>query len=277
MTGDVKPVRVWLSDGSGAPFSDLEPVSAAHQTIFGRMASYQGCIDLTVSVGETTVVSTSGDMFVPEAEWCLSFPGGIQPYLEDPRRVGPATPVMLQGLIEGKWLNRFFGTWAWRPASVGNNLLADGVGIRTTLGAIEAGEAGETLVTYQHLQSGQQRTREQRTTLADLRGQHIPELVVAVLEHCRSTGQVIDWIDCSAQGVAAAVVNEPERLRNAVQSSGTRPTDLTDSDALHRVVEAAIQGILADSLATLPDTLVEVVVRNQHQEVVGRGRLIVHS
>ncbi|MCL4545164.1 MAG: hypothetical protein M1118_11305 [Chloroflexi bacterium] len=276
MASETKPARVWLSDGSGAPFSDLDPVSAAHPTILGRPAPYQGCIDPAVYVGEATVAGTPGDVFVPEAEWCVSFPDGVQPYLEDPRRVEPATPVVLQGLIEGKWLNRLLGTWAWRPASVGNNLLADGPGIRTTLGAIEAGEIGEVLVTYRHRQNGQDRTREQRTTLADLRGQHIPELVVAVLEHCRSTRQAVDWIDCSAQGVAAAVVNEPERLRDALRSSGVRPADLVDGDALQRVVDVVIRGILADDLAALPGTPMEVIVRNQRQTVVGQGRLISH-
>ena len=34
----------------------------------------------------------------------------------------------MQGMIEGKWLNRIGEDLAWKPASLGNNLLAQGPG-----------------------------------------------------------------------------------------------------------------------------------------------------
>lgn len=240
----------------------------------GRPAPYRGCIDPDVSVGEVSISGTPDDVIVPEAEWCIAFPGDGRPYLEDPGRVGLTTPVVLPGIIEGKWLNRLLDTWAWRPASVGNNLLAAGPGIRTTLGAIDAGEVGLVLVTYQCRRKGQEQMRTQRTVLTDLRGQHMLELVRAVLEHCRSTGRAADWIDCSAQGAAAAVVNEPERMQAALRASGVRPAELTDGDALQRVVGAAIGGIVADGLAGLPDSAVEITVRDRQQTTVGQGRLL---
>ena len=43
----------------------------------------------------------------------------------------------MQGMIEGKWLNRIGGDLAWKPASLGNNLLAQGPGIAGTLARLE--------------------------------------------------------------------------------------------------------------------------------------------
>ena len=116
-------------------------------------------------------------------------PAGIEPYLREPEQVTASTSVVLQGLIEGKWLNRFLGHLdVWQPASLGNNLLAAGPGILTTLGALEDGAAGEVEVVYTCERNGQQ-TRTQRTTLADLRGQNILALVREVLTVCRDAGE----------------------------------------------------------------------------------------
>jgi hypothetical protein len=145
------------------------------------------------------------------------FPDGAARYIDDPDRVDLATPVTLQGLIEGKWLNRLLGTTAWRAATLGNNLLAAGPGIATTLGAIEAGASGEIRVEYKCLRDGAQATQVQKATLADLRGQNILGLVRAVLQFCRKTAQQIDAIDLGAIGPQAAIVSEPRRIASAMR------------------------------------------------------------
>lgn len=265
--------RVWLTDGSGAPFSDLDPLPATHPTTLGGLAAYKGCVDPEVAVGAALIEANTDDVFVPEAEWCITFPADLQLYRDDPARVDLATPVVLQGLIEGKWLNRFIGSLAWRPASVGNNLLAAGPGIRTTLGAIEAGAVGEALVTYQYERDGQVQTQVQRATLADLRGQNILELVRAVFDHCRQSGQEVDWVDCSAIGVTSAVVNEPDRLQAAMRASGLGPADLTTLAAFQRVLDRFAHDIADDGIGVPPNTEVTISVRDDQQEQVGQGQL----
>src|SRR5258708_20911361 len=145
-TGMSKTARIGLSDGSGAPISDLYQLSATHPTMLGRAAAYKGTIDAMVPVGTAIIdAARDDDVLFPEAEWCLTFPTDSMTYFDNPQQVDLATPVVLQGLIEGKWLNRLSRTLEWRPASIGNNLLAEGAGIVTTLGAIEAGAQGEVL------------------------------------------------------------------------------------------------------------------------------------
>jgi len=153
-------IAVWLSDGSGAPFSDLHTLDAKHPGALGKPVAWHGCVDPGVPVGEGWLLADPSDRFVPEAEWCVAL---LHPDL-DPAQIDASTPVVLQGLIEGKWLNRLRDTLAWQPASVGNNLLAEGPGIQTTLGALEAGEQGEVVVSYRYGEGGHERI--QRGALA---------------------------------------------------------------------------------------------------------------
>ncbi len=76
----------------------------------------------------------------------------------------------MQGLVEGKWLNRLLGVREWRPATLGNNLLAKGPGIATTIGAIEAeaAGAGEVCVSYHWPKAEREETRMQMSFLSDL-------------------------------------------------------------------------------------------------------------
>jgi hypothetical protein len=273
-TGVGKRARIWLSDGSGAPTSDLYQLSVTHPTLLGRAAPYKGTIDAMVPVGTAIVdAARADDILFPEAEWCLTFPTASSQFFDDSQLVNLATPVVVQGLIEGKWLNRLSGTLEWRPASIGNNLLADGPGIVTTLGAIEASEQGEVLVSYQYAHGDQAVTRTQRTTLPDLRRQNILELVRAVLAHGRETQQAIDWIDFSAMGTAAAIVNEPARLQAAMRAIGRSPSDLATVAGFQQLADRFIQDILAEGIGIPAGNPITIAVRDQHGTIVGQGQL----
>lgn len=154
------PVRIWLSDGSPVPSTDLDWLPVPHPTAFGVPASYKGTIDPQVPVGIATIEAPHAtDRFILEAEWCVTFPDGMNHYLREPGRVVPETTVRLQGMIEGKWLDAMLGTTERRPASLGNNLLAAGPGIVITFAAIETDAIGEMTVSYRRLHHGTERLR----------------------------------------------------------------------------------------------------------------------
>jgi len=278
LTGDNHDTRVWISDGSGMPFVDVAQLPVSHPGLTGRPAPYKGAVDLSVPIGTARpLASRADDTFVPEAEWCLTFPDGMQPYLAHPERVDRTTPVIFQGMIEGKWLSRILGSMAWCPVSLGNNVLAEGPGVMTTLGAVENGiendAIGAMVVSYVDARG---RTQRLESTLADLRGQSIFDLVQAVLAHCRETGTAIDWIDFSAQGPAAAIQNDPKWLLGAVRTSGVNPAALSEPAALQRVVDRVVRDILEAGLAVPVGTPVSLVVHDQRANVAGQGELTWH-
>jgi hypothetical protein len=269
-----RTARLWMTDGSPAVVADLRQLETVHPTLLGTTALYKGTIDPAVYVGtETIVAQQPEDALFAEAEWCVLFPDGIEPYLRDPDRVTASTPVVLQGLIEGKWLNRFPGHLdAWQPASMGNNLLAAGPGIRTTLGALEDGPPGEVEITYTYLREGQPKVRGQRARLEDLRGQNILSLVREVLRVCRAAGEAIEGIDLSAVGESAAIVNERWRFQHAVQAIGGMPSPPT-SEALRRLAESVVHDILAEGPSPSPGEPIRIVTRDAVGAVVGEGAL----
>ncbi len=269
--GMAESIAVWLSDGSGAPFVDVHALDATHPGFMGQPVAWQGWVDSGVPVGEAQLIVGADDRFVPEAEWCVSL---LDPDL-DSARIDGSTAVVLQGLIEGKWLNRLRDTLAWQPASVGNNLYATGRGIRTTLAAVEAGEQGEVVVRYWYGEEEQE--RRQRALLAALVGHNIPGLVRAVLQHGRSAGMVVQAIDCAAIGREAAVVNESDRVQGALQASGLRPADLTTPTAWQRVGNALIDSIIEDGLAARPGRAITLQVFDQMGQECGHGELLLLS
>src|SRR5712691_2638398 len=136
--------RVWITDGSLPVYSDTTHLRTAHPVLAGLRTPYEGFIDSAVARGSVEVArENAGDVLFVEAEWCVEFPDGL------PGAVSAETPIALQGLIEGKWMNRLLGTRAWVPASIGNNVLAAGPGIRTTFGTLEDDLGGEVRITYE--------------------------------------------------------------------------------------------------------------------------------
>ena len=269
-----KTARIWMTDGSPAVVADLRQLDTPHPTLLGMPARYKGTVDPAVYVGSATIdADHPEDALFAEAEWCVLFPEGIEPYLRDPEQVTASTPVALQGLIEGKWLNRFLGHLdVWRPASIGNNLLAAGPGIQTTLGALDDGASGEVEITYTYHRDAQALVRTQRTRLADLRGQNILALVREVLTVCREAGESIEGIDLSAVGEAAAVVNERWRFQQALQAMGGLPSPPTP-EALQRLAESVVRAILAEGISAEPGVPIRILTRDAAGAVVGEGAL----
>jgi hypothetical protein len=272
----VKTVRVWLTDGSPGRFGDIHRLRAWHRTLLGIPAPYKGCIDPAVPTGAATIRGEQpGDVLFPEAEWILAFPDGTRPYLAAPDRVDPATPVVMQGLIEGKWANRMLAQLGqWRVGSLGNNLLAEGPGIPTTIGAIEgAGVRGEVEVSYHYLRDERDQTRVQRSTLADLRGQNLLGLVREVLRICREQGEQIDAIDLSAMGAAAAVFNERRRFWQSARFDRVPLPDPRKMFPLMRLAERVVHGIIAEGISVPPGSPIRIITRDRQGAVVGEGTL----
>jgi hypothetical protein len=249
--------RVWITDGSLPVFSDTERLETAHKGLLGLPVRYEGFVDPDVALGSTVVVGDRpDDVLFAEAEWCV--------LLEDPlSEPDDATPIVLQGLIEGKWMNRLLGTKAWQPASIANNVLAAGAGISTTLGGLDT-LAGETRLTYR---LGDGRTQEHVTTVADLRGENVPELVREVVRLCAGRSERLDGIDLGANGERSAVVNEKARLKGAVRS----PNLLNLLP--HRAKERLVRGAIADGIGIPPGTAVALTTTDGGGEVVGEAAL----
>ena len=270
-------VRVWITDGSLIPFSGVHTLSATHPAQFGLRAAYKGLIDSHVLVGSGSINGERvDDVLYAEAEWCLQFPEGIERYISGAETVELKTPIVLQGLIEGKWLNRLLGTDAWSPATLGNNLLAAGPGIRTTLGEIDAGITGRIEVSYQYEVQGATRTHVQSSTAADLIGKNVLNLARDVLKFCRRTGQAIDAIDLGAMGESAAIVNESGRIRAAMRFGlGALPNPLYFVVPRRRLVlmEKIVRGILADGLSAPAGNAISIKTYDPSGAVVGQGSL----
>jgi hypothetical protein len=261
--------RVWITDGSVPVFSDTRRLRASHRGLFGLPVRYEGFVDPAVPRGSAAIEGDRPDdaLFV-EAEWYVEFPEGIDRYLADPDSVAESTPLVLQGLIEGKWMNRLLGTRAWQPASLGNNVIAEGPGIATTVGALDGAGAGETRIEYE---LGGGRSQRHTASLADLRGQNIVDLLRDVLQACRDDGEALDGIDLGAIGDSAAVVNEPKRLKAAL-----RPFPNPLGVLPHRVKERLVRGALADEISVPPGASVMLTTTDERGTAVGEATLTWH-
>lgn len=251
--------RVWITDGSWPVFSDTRRLGAKHPALFFLPTRYEGFVDPDVPRGKASVrPEREDDALYVEAEWLIEFPDGAERYLRDPGLVDTATEITLQGMIEGKWMNRLLGTRAWRPASIGNSLIAAGPGFRTSLGALEWGEGGSMRLSYRSA-DGALRTHE--ASVADLRGHNTLGLVRDVLRACASEGGGLDAIDLGAVGERAAVVNEKARFKAAAHPSA------------HAAKEKLVRGVLAEGNAVPPGSSAAIVVVDPAGEVVGEGEL----
>lgn len=242
--------RVWVTDGSLPVFSDTRRLNASHPVLAGLRTRYEGFVDPAVPRGSLELrAELPGDALFVEAEWYVEFPDGV------PQRPSSDTPVVLQGFVEGKWMNRLLGTGAWQPASLGNNLIAAGPGIATTLGALDGGLAVEARIDYRSVRAG---PRMHMTRGSDLAGHNIIGLVVDVL-----AGEPVDGIDLGALGTESAVVNEKPRLLRAA----------LPFPAAHRAKERLVTRAIAEGLAIEPGTAATLTVTGGDGAVVGEATL----
>jgi hypothetical protein len=243
---DVAPpretARVWITDGSLPVFSDTTYLETSHRVPPGISTRYEGFVDPGVARGLLEVArERAGDALFVEVEWCVELRDGA---------------VVLQGFLEGKWMNRLLGTHAWKPASMANNVLAVGPGIETTLDELERGLDCEARVEYESVGAGR---RMHVTHGADLRGHAVAALVREVL----ALGEPLDAVNLGALGTASAVVNEKERVLTAALPL-PRP---------HRAKERLVWRALADGLAIKPGEAASLVVRDGAGAVVGEATL----
>jgi hypothetical protein len=266
---------IWITDGSLVPFSDVERLSAKHRGAFGLQVPYKGLVDPQVAQGSGVALELDPeDALCVEAEWCVTAPGGLRELVDEPQLLTPDTPIVMQGLIEGKWLNRLLTSDAWGPATIGNNLLARGPGISTTFGRIEAGrDAGRIDVVYGTAAGP---VRRQSSDLRDLPGHDLLELVRAVLQRCRAEQTPIDAIDLGAIGATAALVNEPARMREAMRL----PTiGLPDPVAFvwprqrRTIARRVVAAILREHLEAAVGANITLSVFGPNEQIVGRGDL----
>ena len=173
-----------------------------------------------------------------------------------------ATEITVQGMIEGKWMNRLLGTTAWRPASMGNSLIAAGPGLATSIGALEWGEGGSMRLSYRTA-AGAPRT--QQASIADLRGHNAVGLIREVLRVCARDGVRVDAINLGAVGEGAAVVNERERFKAAAHPFA------------HVAKEKLVRAALDERLGLPPGSSAAMVVVDAAGKVVGEGELTLET
>jgi hypothetical protein len=251
--------RVWITDGSWPVFSDTQRLRATHPALFGLRTRYEGFVDPAVPRGSASVgAEREDDALYVEAEWLVEFAEGIERYLREPGLVDAATEITVQGMIEGKWMNRLLGTTAWRPASMGNSLIAAGPGLPTSVGALEWGEGGSMRLSYR-TSNGALRTQE--ASVADLRGHNAVGLLREALRACAGDGAGLDAINLGAVGERAAVVNERERFKRAAHPFA------------HVAKTRLVRSILDEGFGLPPGGSASMVVVDAAGTVVGEGEL----
>lgn len=255
--------RVWITDGSWPVFSDTTRLGAKHPALFGLRTRYEGFVDPAVPRGSASVrAERDDDALYVEAEWVIEFPEGIDRYLADPGLVDAATEITVQGMIEGKWMNRLLGTTAWQPASIGNNLIAAGPGLPMSVGALDWGEGGSMRLSYRAA-GGVLRTHE--ASIADLRGHNAIGLIQEALRACARAGGGLDGINTGAVGERAAVVNERERFKAAAHPFA------------HVAKTRLVNSVLEEGLGLPPGGTASMVVVDPAGDVVGEGELTLEA
>jgi hypothetical protein len=255
--------RVWITDGSWPVFSDTTRLRAKHPALFFLPTRYEGFVDPAVPRGSASFrTERADDALYVEAEWLVEFRDGIDRYLERPELVDAATEITVQGMIEGKWMNRLLGTTAWRPASMGNSLIATGPGLAMTVGALDWGEGGSMRLSYRTA-TGAVRTQE--ASVAALRGHNALGLIREVLRACAESGEAIDGINLGAVGESAAIVNERERFKAAAHP------------VAHMAKERLVRAALDERLGLPPGSSAAMVVVDPAGKVVGEGELTLEA
>jgi hypothetical protein len=269
----LRVVKIWITDGSGVPFTDIATLTAHHRGMLGRDVPYKGALDENVPVGNASVfMQDPTDCLVPEAEWCIWFPGGTDPFADDPETLTESTPIVLQGMIEGKWLNRFGEDLAFKPVSLDNNLLAQGPGISGTLASLEdGGMQGEIRV--QH--TGRAGLQAYASALDDLRGHDVLGLARAVIAHCREQSVAVEAVDCSAVGPDSALVQDRRFLQQVMTAAEVAPQELSNPSAWKRLAPEITKIAIGEGLVVEPGQPIALIV-TAGTDTVGRGQMTVH-
>jgi hypothetical protein len=174
-------------------------------------------------------------------------------------------------MIEGKWLNRLGDDLLWKPASIGNNLLAEGTGIPTTFAAVESGAVNGAIDIRYACQAGH---RTQSASVDDLRSHNILGLTRAVFEYCREHGLSAEAVNCSARGPNSALAEDRAYLGRVLAAARVTPAELATPAAWVTVMREAVKIAAGDGLMVEPGAPMELVV-TVGSEVVGSGGMTV--
>jgi len=188
---------LWMTDGSTVVFEDTVKISEAMtpDDILGSQA-YEGGIDSVVAIGSANLPVDKYSYVSVEAEWVIVLPEDID---------GPillSTPVTLQGMLDGKYFSEFAQNQnEWFSASLGNNLIAAGPGIQTTISNILAGGLSAHIEAFYEDELG----RDQYFTSSSESLKNLPvlELVNGVLNRFPQTR----YINMGAIESSSAFVN----------------------------------------------------------------------
>lgn len=154
------PARLWMTDGSPVDFSDTHLLDSVMtpEDLLGSHA-YEGALDWSPYVGDTVLPVWRDSYLSLESEWVLVREEGFTDYVDE------NTEVILQGMSDTKYFSEFQNSSShWVPASVGNNVVAQGQGIKTTIGALLAGEVDATVTIEFKDRWGRKRTYYSKST-----------------------------------------------------------------------------------------------------------------
>jgi hypothetical protein len=285
---------VWITDGSLVEWSDtvrLEatfPMGRWPEVVAGALgegldARLEGIVDAAVAVGGAEVAARDGGLDVV-AEWVALFDRPLAA-MDD---AGPATPCVLQGMIEGTWLGELAraGDVAWSAAAGGNNVVARGRGIATTLGALATGDEGlaqARATVYVPMAAGGGRAPS--VTGADLARVPVVETVRAVQQWCRAHPEVdVRGVHFGAAGEMAAYAALPAAagarrahhaflpryLRRMLELCPRETREVADE-----VRAAMFREAIARGEAARPGVPIVLSVTDAAGHIVGEGAMIV--
>ena len=220
---------VWITDSSMVEWQDTVRLSvpfprwkwpqAINDALGGDIDdSYEGLVDPAVPHGGVQLEWREGGLD-PEAEWILLFDKPLIQY----ESIGPETPCRLQGMIEGKWIAPLAkkDNVHWAESTLGNNLIARGHGITTTLGGILEGRdnvpGAMVMVNFQMANGDMAVHRAFGEKLM-----HLPviDIVKAVWEWARENpeqGGAVSAVNLGANGEMNAYASDPHRLGAAAK------------------------------------------------------------
>jgi len=189
---------LWMTDGSPVEFSDTEslaPVMTPPSLL--EPQPYEGALDYLPAIGDTELVADTRFFVSVEAEWVLIKPEGFSELVDE------NTEVVLQGMSDTKYFAAFLEHQdLWQPASIGNNVIAQGEGIKTTLGALARGEVNaDVTLSYLDVRGRLHTFTSNSQSLATM------PLIEFVNQVIRSHSEVITHINLGAIEAESAWVN----------------------------------------------------------------------
>ncbi|MDK2972229.1 MAG: hypothetical protein PWP23_1984 [Candidatus Sumerlaeota bacterium] len=283
---------IWITDSSMIEWNDTVKLDVCFprwrwpQVVAESLGAdidehYEGIVDPAIAVGGLHLTWREGGLD-GEAEWVVLFDRPLAAF----DAIGPNTPCVLQGMIEGKWIAPLAakGEVAWVPATVGNNLVARGRGIATTLGGIQQGDDGVgrsvVMVNFPMAAGG---NRVHHAYGGDLMKLPIVEIVESVWRWARENGNVeIRGVNFGANGEMSAYAVDQDRqgqhLRHAfLPKFFSKLRELCPQETLQVVndVRAAMfQEVLDKGEYARPDATMLLTVTDGKGWLAGEGAIL---